>query len=47
MSKNYNKIKSYYDKKLWDKQRVYNVVGKLTGITIEEYEMIVGDKYEG
>ena len=35
-SKNFNKIKNYYDKKLWDKHRVYNMVEKKQ-ITAEEY----------
>lgn len=48
-SKNYAKVKKYYDNYLagitpnWDKQRVYNVVGKW--ITPEEYEMITGEPY--
>lgn len=46
MSKNYEMIKGYYDKGLWSKQRVYNVVGKKTGITAEEYELITGEVYE-
>ncbi len=45
MSRNYEKIKSYYDSKLWDKARVCNVVKKANGITIEEYEIIIGEKY--
>lgn len=43
MSKNYNKVLNYYNKKLWSKQRVYNAVGKW--ITIEEYQMITGEEY--
>ena len=39
-SKNFNKVKSYYDKGLWNKEMVYNVVGKW--ITEEEYWEIVG-----
>lgn len=46
MSKNYEMIKDYYDRGLWSKQRVYNVVGKKTGITAEEYELITGETYE-
>ena len=44
-SKNFNIIKSYYDNGLWDKDRVYNVVGKKNGITPEEYEEITGEPY--
>ena len=36
MSKHYEKVKGYYDKKLWSKTRVYNAVGKW--ITAGEYE---------
>lgn len=46
MSKNYEMIKDYYGRGLWSKQRVYNVVGKKTGITAEEYELITGEAYE-
>ena len=28
MSKNYEKVKGYYDKNLWSKTRVYNAIGK-------------------
>lgn len=45
MSKNFKKIKKYYDDELWSKQKVYNVVGKKTGITAEEYELITGEHY--
>lgn len=44
MSKNYVKVKRYYDKGLWDEERVKAAVGKW--ITEEEYEKIVGQKYE-
>lgn len=43
MSKNYNKVLNYYNKKLWSKQKVYNAVGKW--ITAEEYEIITGEVY--
>jgi len=33
----------YYDKGLWSKERVYNVVGKV--ITAEEYEEITQKEY--
>ena len=45
MSKNFEKIKSYYDTGKWDKQRVWNCVGKSLGITPEEYELIIGEPY--
>ena len=44
-SKNYSKVKKYYDKKLWDKSRVTKAVKK-KWITAEEYEKITGEKYE-
>lgn len=39
----FEKVKFYYDKGLWSKERVYNVVGKV--ITAEEYEQITGEPY--
>ena len=42
-SPNFEKVKAYYDNGLWNKQRVYNVVGKW--ITASEYEEIVGEPY--
>ena len=45
MSKNFEKIKKYYDEGLWTKNMVYNVVGKKTGITAEEYQLITGEPY--
>lgn len=44
-SKNFYKIKDYYDRKLWDKNKVYNVVNKINGITSEEYFEITGEPY--
>ncbi len=44
MSKNFKKVKNYYDKGLWDKERVKTAVGKW--ITEAEYEKITGEKYE-
>lgn len=44
MSKNFNKVQEYYKKGLWSEARVYAVVGKW--ITAEEYELIIGKKYE-
>lgn len=46
MSKNFKKIKKYYDTGFWTKAMVRNVVGKKTGITAEEYEIITGEAYE-
>jgi len=39
----FDRVKIYYDKGLWSKERVYNVVGKV--ITAEEYEEITGEPY--
>jgi len=39
----FDRVKMYYDKGLWSKERVYNVVGKI--ITAEEYEEITGEPY--
>lgn len=44
-SKNFEKYKNYYDKGLWSKERLHNVVGKKTGITAEEYEEITNEPY--
>lgn len=43
-SKNYNKVKEYYDRGLWSKTRVYNAVGKW--ITADEYKEITDEEYE-
>lgn len=43
MSKNFEKVKKYYEKKLWDIERVWNAVGKW--ITEEEYTEITGLSY--
>ena len=45
-SKNFDKIKYYYNEELWPKSRVYAVVGKKYGITPEEYEEITGEPYK-
>lgn len=42
-SKNFNKVKEYYDRGLWSKTRVKNAVGKW--ITQEEYKEITGEEY--
>lgn len=39
----FDRVKMYYDKGLWSKERVYKVVGKV--ITAEEYEDITGEPY--
>lgn len=44
MSKNYEKIKKYYDNGLWNKARVKNMVAKGI-ITEEEYQEITGEEY--
>ena len=44
MSKNFEKVKGYYDKGLWSKHKVHNAVGKW--ITAEEYELITGEPFE-
>lgn len=43
-SKNFNKVKKYYDDGFWSKAKVRAVVGKW--ITAEEYEEITGEPYE-
>lgn len=40
MSKNYDKVKGYYDRGLWSAARVASAVGKW--ITAEEYQTITG-----
>lgn len=44
-SKNFYKIKGYYDSGAWTIDRVWNVVGKSLGITEEEYKEITGFVY--
>jgi len=39
MSPKFNKVKSYYDRGLWNEQQVRNAVGRW--ITAEEAEMII------
>lgn len=43
-SKNFEKVKNYYDNGLWNETRVRNAVGRW--ITDEEYEEITGKYYE-
>lgn len=38
MSKNFEKVKEYYDNGLWSKEKVFNAVGRW--ITEEEYKEI-------
>ena len=44
MSKNYNKVKEYYDKNLWTIDMLKNAVIK-TWITAEEFKTITGQTY--
>ncbi len=43
-SKNYHKVKRYYDMKMWDETRIRNAV-KMGWITEEEFQEIVGKEY--
>lgn len=43
-SKNFNKVKDYYDNGLWKITRIRNAVPKW--ITPEEFELITGEPYE-
>lgn len=48
-SKNYAKVKKFYDKGLWSKERVYNAVTNPASnpwITTDEYYEITGEVYE-
>ncbi len=42
-SKNFEKVKEYYDNGLWKTKRVKNAVPRW--ITEEEYELITGELY--
>lgn len=44
-SKNFEKVKSYYDKGLWSIERVRQAVVK-EWITKEEYKEIIGEDYK-
>lgn len=44
MSKNFEKVKKFYDNGIWSKERVYNAAGKW--ITKEEYKKIIGEDYK-
>ena len=43
MSKNFDKVKNYYGKGLWDKTSVKKAVGRW--ITKEEYRDITGEEW--
>lgn len=43
-SKNFDKVKKYYDTGKWSKAQVWNAVGRW--ITAAEYEEITGEPYE-
>ena len=48
-SKNYEKVKKYYDTGVWSKAKVYNMVTNPKSgpwITAAEYEQITGEPYE-
>lgn len=44
MSDKFQLVKDYYDKGLWNKQKVYNAVGRW--INKDEYKEITGDEYK-
>lgn len=44
MSKNFEKVRNYYNRKLWTLEMVNNAVGRW--ITAEEYKEITGLDYE-
>lgn len=44
MSKNYEKVKGFYDAGLWSEGMVENAVGRW--ITPDEYQEIIGKEYE-
>ena len=43
MSKNFEKVKGYYEQGLWSLEQVKNAVGRW--ITEEEYKQITGEDY--
>lgn len=45
MSNKFEKVKSYYERGLWNLERVKNAVVK-GWITAEEFEIITGELYE-
>ena len=42
-SKNFKKVKNFYDEKLWSKKAVRNAVERW--ITVEEYKEITGEEF--
>ena len=44
-SKNFEKIRDYYNSGLWSIAKVRAVVGKPLGITTEEFKEITGQDY--
>ena len=44
LSKNYNKVKNYYDQELWSINKIRNAVNK-GWITAEEFEIITGELF--
>lgn len=44
MSKNYNKVKNFYEKELWSIAMVKNAVGRW--ITKDEFKKITGEDYK-
>lgn len=45
-SKNFEKIKQYYDRGLWTEERIKSVVDKSLGITKEEFKEITNKNFE-
>lgn len=43
MSENFEKVKTYYDKKLWNKSQVFKAVNKW--ITPDEFKQITGEDF--
>lgn len=46
MSKNFERIKRYYDNRKWTLEMLRAVVGKEYGITTEEFKEISGEEYK-
>ncbi len=44
MSKNFDKVKGFYDAELWSLGMVRNAIGRW--ITAEEFQEITGEEYE-
>lgn len=44
-SKNYDKVKRFYDMKMWDETKVRNAV-RMNWITTDEFKEITGKDYE-